>query len=159
MPSSVRFRLIVGAALLLSLGGKAALSRTAPDGGNADFVSAAVDTLRQQGFVVTREVRPFATVIHAQRGDCRLLAAEYRAHGTMAEPLAALATPVGPLRFIWRGETREAAPKIAPLMHFYVRRELRRIGFAPDHLPITAVAASRGCKDPVDWGALAALPA
>jgi hypothetical protein len=155
----VRTRLAFAALLLLSLGGKAALSRAAADGGQADFAGRAVATLADQGYATTREDRPFATIIHTRRGACRMIVAEYRAHGTMAEPLAALTAPIGPLRFVWRGKTMDTAPKAAPLFHFYLRRELRRIGFSADHLPIVAVAASPACTAKVDWGALAALPA
>jgi hypothetical protein len=158
--SSTGFRLSLAALLALSLGTKAALSRPAADAGGADVAPAAVALLERAGYATSIEERPFAMIVHARHGTCRMLVAEYRAHGTIAEPLAALARPIGSLRFAWRGEMLEAAPKAAPLMHFFIRRELRRIGFVADHLPIVAVAASPTCPEgEVDWRALAALPA
>ena len=155
----MRASFVFAVLLLLSLGGKAAFSRPAADEGAADFTGRAVETLTHQGYSTARESRPFATSVHAERGNCRMIVAEYRAHGTIAAPLATLVAPIGPLRYVWRGTTSVTPPKAAPLLQYYVRRELRRIGFAPDHLPIVAVAASPGCTRPVDWGALAALPA
>ena len=152
-------RLSIGALLLLSLGGKAAFSRAAPAPRGEDTSVRASRLLADQGYATSVEKRPFGTIVHAARGACRLIAAEYPAHGTLTEPLAALAAPIGPLRFVWRGAIYEQAPKLAPLADFYLQRELRRAGFSPAHAPILAYATSRRCgARPVEWGALAAPP-
>lgn len=152
-------RLAIAALLALSIGSKALFSRPAPAIRDLQLSADGAALLAAAGFVTSVETRPFGNIVHARRGPCRLMLAEYSSYGTMAVPLAALAAPIGRLRFAWRGVVHETAPKLLPLVDFYVRRELRRAGFHPAHRPIIAFAAGRRCPAaPVDWGRLAAFP-
>lgn len=160
MKFSLGARLAIAAALALTLGGKAAFSRPAPGADAQLFAARATEQLRANGFATRSERRPFGTIIHAAAGACRVLLADFPPHGTMAEPLSLLARPIGPLRYVWRGEMRDSAPKLVPLTLFLVQRELRRIGLSPSRHPLIAVAASPRCDlAPIDWSALATLPA
>jgi hypothetical protein len=123
------------------------------------FLARAEALLRGQGFTTARVVRRFGTVLIGSRGPCRLMVGDYPPDGTLAEPLAAEGRSVGPFHYVWAGETSERAPKFRPLVEFYVKRELGRVGFHPDRRPILAVAANAGCTGmPVDWTPLASLP-
>jgi hypothetical protein len=149
----------IAAILLLSLAAKLIFSHAAAPPGGEAFGERTSRLLRAEGYATSFDDRPFGRIIHAVRPRCRLIVAEYPAHGTLAAPLAALAEPLGRLRFAWRGATYDEAPKLLPLVDFYVRRELRRAGFSPQHAPIIAFAGSRDCgSEAVPWEALAALP-
>ena len=149
----------LAAALLLTLGLKLLLTREAPVPDAALFVEQAEALLRRQGFATERLVRRFGTVVVGQRGSCRLLVGDYPPDGTLAEPLAAEAQAVGPLSFVWAGEAYAQAPKLRPLVEYYARRELGRLGKNIRRWPILAVATGAGCGGvSVDWTPLIILP-
>jgi len=156
--SSRSGRIALAAALLATLGAKAVWTReaAAPD---ADFFNARAEALlRGQGYSVARDQRPFATLLFASHGGCRLLVAEYPPNGTLAEALTVNGRRIGPVHYIWRGETYATAPKLVPLLEFYLQRELQRIGFAPARQPILFVSAAQDCPAPaIDWSPLATL--
>ena len=159
MKSSGRFRLILAAALLLTLGAKLLWTRDAPAPDDALFAATAEGTLRAQGFRTERIVRRFGTIVRGARGGCRLMVGDYPANGMLAEPLAAESRGIGATRFVWRGEASAQAPKLRPLLESYVNRELGRLGFRPERRPIFAVAANAACAGvAVDWAPLATLP-
>jgi hypothetical protein len=115
--------------------------------------------LVRQGFATASELRPLGTLVYARRGACRLMLADYSPSGTFADPIAARAEAIGPLRFVYRGEVFDRAPKLIPLTDFYLWREQGRLGFAAPRHPIVAVAASPQCRlESLDWSRLAALP-
>lgn len=160
MKFSLRARLALAAALAATLGGKAALSRPAAGSDTQLLATRAAALFRANGFATRADHHPFGTILHAAGGGCRIMLADYPPHGTMAEPLSLLARPIGPLRYVWRGEMRASAPKLVALVSFFVQRELRRIGLSPPRQPLIAVAASPQCGlAPIDWSALATLPA
>ena len=159
MTFSRGLRVTLAAALLLTLGLKLLWTREAPVPDAALFVTSAESLLQAQGFRTERVVRRFGTVVRGQRGPCRLLVGDYPPDGTLAEPLAAEGRSVGPFHYVWAGESSAAAPKLAPLVEYYVKRELGRLGFRPARRPILAVAAGHGCGGvEVDWTPLATLP-
>jgi hypothetical protein len=156
---SSRFRLILAASLLLTLGVKLLWTRDAPVPDDALFVATAEETLRAQGFRTDRIVRRFGTIVRGARGGCRLMVGDYPANGMFAEPLAAESRGIGTMRFVWRGEVSAQAPKLRPLLEFYVKRELGRLGFRAERRPILAIAANAACAGvAIDWTALATLP-
>jgi hypothetical protein len=145
--------------LLLTLGLKLFWTREAPAPDAALFVASAERLLQRQGFTTGRVTRPFGTMVLGSRGPCRLMVGDYPADGTLAEPLAAEARSVGPMSYLWAGETSPQAPKLRPLVEFYVKREFGRLGFRPARQPILAIAANAGCAGVrLDWTALASLP-
>lgn len=159
MKFSRRFRLILAASLLLTLGVKLLWTRDAPAPDGALFVTKVEETLRAQGFRTERVVRRFGTLVRGARGGCRLMVGDYPANGMFAEPLEAESRGIGAMRFVWRGEASAQAPKLRPLLEFYAKRELGRLGFHPERRPILAVAANPACdRMAVDWTALATLP-
>ena len=159
MKSSPGAKAALAAALVLTLGLKLLWTREAPVPDAALFVEQAEAALRSQGFATTRLVRRFGTVVTGQRGPCRLLVGDYPPDGTLAEPLAAEARAVGPLSWVWAGEAHERAPKFRPLLNYYVRRELGRLGIDIRRWPILAVATGPGCGGiRVDWTPLVILP-
>ncbi|HVQ07089.1 MAG TPA: hypothetical protein VMS43_01505 [Allosphingosinicella sp.] len=159
MKLSDRARLILAAALLVTLGAKLLWTRDAPAPDDALFVATAEETLRAQGFRTERIVRRFGTIVRGAREGCRLMVGDYPANGMFAEPLAAESRGIGATRFIWRGETSAQAPKPWPLLEFYLKRELGRLGFRPARRPILAVAANAACDaGAIDWTPLATLP-
>lgn len=159
MKFSVRAKLILAVLLLLTLGLKLFWTRDGPAPDNGLFVASVEANLRAQGYATTRVVRRFATLVEGRKGACRLLAGEYPPDGVFAEPLAVEGRAVGPFHYIWAGETFTQPPKFRPLVEFYLKRELGRLGFRPARRPILAVAAGPGCAGvPVDWTPLASLP-
>jgi len=156
---SGRFRLILAAVLLLTLGVKLLWTRDAPGPDDALFAAKAEETLRAQGFRTERVVRRFATIVHGARGGCRLMVGDYPPNGMFAEPLEVESRGIGTMRFVWRGEAGAQAPKLLPLLEYYAKRELGRLGFHPPRRPILAVAANPACAGlALDWTALATLP-
>ena len=149
----------LGAALLLSLGGKllAVGPAAAPD--QDMFAARAAETLRARGFAVRSERRPLGILTYGDRPGCRMMIGDYTPYGTFADTYARRAAPVGPLSFAWRGTLRAEAPKLVPLTLFYLRRELLRLGIEAPRFPIAAIAASPGC-DPreLNLAALSRLP-
>lgn len=146
------------ALLLISLAAKAALIAPAPEPDSHRVAGEAAAMLRDQGFLTAFESRPLGILVHARRGGCRLLVVDYNPYGTFAATIAERARPVGPLRFVYRGELYAQAPKLVPLLDFYVYRELRRVGIGARRHPIAAIAW-QGCDlARFDWRRLAAMP-
>jgi hypothetical protein len=151
--------LAFAALLLASLAAKAMSSAPTPKPDPRRFAGAAVRALRADGFATALERRPLGILVHARRGECRLMAGDYTPYGTFAEVFAARSAALGPLRFVYRGQTHVSAPKLIPLLDFYLWREWRRLGLAAPRHPIVAYAASSGCDAASpDWSRLAALP-
>lgn len=146
------------ALLLVSLGAKAVLTAPAAEPDSRRFAGEAAAMLRARGFATHFEKRTFGVLVEGRRGDCRLAVGDYTPYGTFADRFDQLARPIGPLRFVYRGASHAQAPKLVPLLDFYMSRELRRVGLATLRHPIAAVAASPGCDlNVVDWSRLAAL--
>lgn len=151
--------LLFAALLLLSLAAKAASTAPTPTPDPRRFASAAAESLRAEGFAVDFVRRPHGILVYARRGSCRLMAGDYTPYGTFADVFEARARRIGPLRFVYRGVSHDRAPKLVPLLDFYLWREWRRIGLAAPRHPILAVAASPGCEAArLDWTRLSALP-
>ena len=145
--------------LLVSLAAKVALSAPTPYPDPARFGGEAAAMLAGHGFATASELRPLGMLVRARRGDCRLVLADYSPYGTFADTIAARAGAAGPLRFVYRGDLYERAPKLLPLTDFYWWREQRRLGLAAPRHPIVAVAASPQCRlESLDWRRLAAMP-
>jgi hypothetical protein len=156
---SGRHRLVVAAVLALTVGLKAASTRAVPAPDVELFASRAEALLQDAGFRTGRTVRPFGTVLFGRRGDCTLMVADYLPQGTFAEPIGRLGQSAGPLLYYWRGGIGETAPRLGPLIEYYIGRELRRVGFSPPRHPILALAGSQSCDlVAMDWTSLAALP-
>jgi hypothetical protein len=143
-----------------SLAGKL-LANGAPPGPDPRlFVVAAAGMIRAAGFEAAAEHRKAITFVRGETNNCRLIVAEWDPHGTFDEFYREIARPVGPVRFAWRGEVRESAPKAAALARFYLWRELRRVRVAAPRAPVAVWAASPACDvRHMDWGQLASLPA
>lgn len=159
MKFSGRARFVLAAALLLTLGVKLLWTREARAPDDALFVATAERTLQAQGFRTERVIRRFGTIVLGTRGPCRLIVGDYPANGTMAEPLEVESRTIGPQSFVWRGAASARPPKFWPLLEFYLKRELGRLGFHPDRHPILAVATAPACDGAtIDWAPLATLP-
>lgn len=159
MKFSVRARLVLAALLTLTLGLKLLWTREAPAPDAALFVAQAEAVFTRAGFATARVTRPFGTIVTGERGACRMMVGDYSPDGTLAEPIAAAARSIGPLSYLWAGETYERAPKLRPLVEYYVRRELGRLGFSLRRWPILAVATGAGCSGArVDWTPLIIMP-
>jgi hypothetical protein len=139
--------------LVLSLGLKLGASRGEPLPDGQLFASQVF--LEREGYSTAAELRPLGMMVTAQRDGCRLAIRNYPPHGTLAQTYAHLARPVGPLHFVYRGRVSDRAPKLVPLIEYFIGRELRRLGIAAPRAPILAVAATRGCDiGRLKWGAL-----
>jgi hypothetical protein len=147
--------LLFGALLALGIGGKLASNRAVPDPNLGPFRAAGARLLRAQGFSVWKDP---AGPLRGMRGGCRVLLGDYSPYGTFADLYAEMARPVGPLRYVFRGEVYERPPKLRPLMEFYVERELKRVGYVPRRHPVAAVAVTPGCVlDAAGWRSLATV--
>jgi hypothetical protein len=147
------------ALLFASLAMKAFLTAPAPEPDSLRFVGEAAAMLGAEHFATGFDRRPFGILVDGRRGGCRLRVGDYSPYGTFADRFAERARPVGPLHFAYRGVLYVRAPKLVPLIDFYIRRELRRVGLPAARHPIAAVAASPGCDVArLDWHRLAAFP-
>jgi hypothetical protein len=150
--------LLFGALLLVSLGAKAAVTAPSAEPDPRRFAGEAAAMIRARGFAILFEKRTFGILAEGRRGNCRLVVGDYTPYGTFADRFDQLARPIGSLRFVYRGDFHAQAPKLVPLLDFYMFRELRRVGLPALRHPIAAVAASPGCDlTPFDWRRLAAL--
>ena len=150
---------VFAALLALTLAAKFVMVAEPASADNRLFALTAAQVLAAGGFQIRTEQRPMGLILFGERGNCRVLIADYTPYGTFAPVVARLAAPIGPVHFLWRGARYEAAPKLRPLMQFYLQRELRRIGFDVWRSPLVAVAASPGCAlDNLAWDRLEALP-
>ena len=138
-------RLAFGALLALSLAAKLAANGPDYEVDSDPVTSAAQAALARSGFEIVPQVRPSGTFLFASNAGCRLMLGDYTPYGTFAELFALAAAPIGPLRFLYRGEIYAKAPKLVPLTWFYIWREARRIGFAMPRDPIIAIAVSPAC--------------
>lgn len=149
---------LLAALLLLTLGAKVAFSREPPLPDTILSGATAQAMLRANGFATSSRRHALGTIVYAQRDGCRLMIAEQDPRGTYAEFLAVLGRPFGPLHYVWRGAVMEAVPRGATV-EYYLQRELRRLGGAPERHPVFAVAASPDCAVArLPWTRIAALP-
>ena len=145
--------------LVLSLGLKLAASRSEPRPDQQLFASQVFRFLEREGYTTAAELRPLGMMVTARRDGCRLAIRDYPPHGTLAQVYARLARPVGQLRFVYRGRVSDRAPKLLPLIEYFIGRELRRMGIAAPRAPILAVAVSRGCDiTRLRWGTISTFP-
>lgn len=147
MKSSRAASLILAALVVASLSGKA-LTRQPPEPDTRLFTQAVDQGLRTRGFEVTRRTLLSGVYLYGERGDCRLMVTEQDAFGTLADRNAQFAREIGPLHYVWRGRRYEAAPRVAILTRFLVRREMVRIGLSPPRQPLGVVAGGPGCSLP-----------
>jgi hypothetical protein len=149
---------LLAALLLLTLGTKIAFSREPPPADAALFGATVEGMLRQSGFETGRRGHALGIIVYGRAGGCGLMIAEQDPRGTFTELLAVFGRPFGPLRYVWRGEILDTVPRAATV-EYYVQREFRRVGGAPERHPIFAVAASPDCAlDRLPWTRIAALP-
>lgn len=147
--------LVFGTVLLLGIGGKLASNGAAPEPGLASFREAGARVLRAQGWTVWRDP---AGPLRGRKGRCVLLLGDYSPYGTFADVYAEMARPIGPLAYAYRGARYDRAPKLRPLVEFYVDREFRRLGYRTPRHPISAFAITPGCGlDPSMWRDLATV--
>ncbi len=151
-------KFLLAGLLGLSLAGKLAASR--PDPAVPEAISAVHRLLSSSGFrshVVDRSRSP-RRIVSASRGACRLILGEYPPHSEMKDVYAALAKPVGPLRFVYRGGVYEAEPKMRSLFEQFLWREMGRVGIAAPRAPVLAFAASASCDiEKIDWHEVATV--
>lgn len=141
--------------LVLSMGLKLGASRSEPMPDERLFASQVSRFLEREGYSTAAELRPLGMMVTARRDGCRLAIRNYPPHGTLAQTYARLAQPIGPLHFAYRGRVSDRAPKLLPLIEYFIGRELRRLGIAAPRAPILAVAASPGCDiERLRWEAI-----
>lgn len=144
------------ALLALSLAVKLVASTGDPSPDPTVFAGRAAAMLRAGGFRVMVQPRMFGFLVYGLRGECRTMLGEYAAHGTFAVLIGEAARPIGQLRYRYRDRVYPDPPKAAPLIDFYLVRELRRVGVAARRHPVMAVAASPACDlRALDWRPLA----
>lgn len=131
--------------LILTLGVKAfALSRPEPQENIPAYLAAVSADLKAAGFTTATDPRQFVV---AERGGCRMKVRDLQAMGSLRTAYERLGAEFGPTRYAWRGAWRDTPPKYGPLLHYYVQRELARVGVAVPRASITAVASSPACRD------------
>jgi hypothetical protein len=147
--------LLFGTLLLLGIGGKLASNGPAPEPSLDSFRDAGGRLLRVQGWTVWRDP---AGPLRGRKGGCAVLLGDYSPYGTYADVYAEMARPIGPLAYAYRGARYDRAPKLRPLVEFYVEREFRRLGYRPPRHPIAAFAVTRGCAlEGAAWQSLATV--
>lgn len=158
MKYSPRIELAFAALLVLTVASKT-VARAPVEADPVLFGAATSGMLAAEGFVVTREDRPIGVVVQAVRGSCRMRVREYPADGTFTATFAQQGSGIGPLRFVFRGQIYDEVPKVRPLIEYYGRRAVQRLGLAVPRAPILAIAASPGCDVTVlPWQRIATLP-
>lgn len=144
------------ALLLLSLAGKVVTNTGDQPAPIAEriFASAVVQQASERGFSTRVEYWPSGVVVHARRGDCQMWVRDYSPHGTYRNTYEALAEPLGSLRYIYKDEISEDPPKLDPLLRYFFRREMLRLGVHTPKYPIYAVAWTASCdRSGITWPA------
>jgi hypothetical protein len=147
--------LVFGAILLVGVAGKLLSNVAVAEPSLDPFRAAGARLLRAQGYTVWRDP---AGPLRGRKGGCRVLLGDYSPYGTFAEVYAEMARPVGPLHYAYRGAPYDGAPKLRPLVEFYVEREFRRLGLRMSRHPIAAFAVTPGCAlDAGGWQGLSGV--
>lgn len=135
------------ALVLLSVAGKVATNTADASAETAErsFASAVVSQLSHAGFDTAVEHWPTGVVVHARRGACEMWVRDYGPHGTFRNVYEDMAEPVGSLRYVYNGATFQNPPKLEPLLRYFFRREMLRLGVPARKYPIYAVASSAAC--------------
>ena len=147
MKSLLKIEAVFGLLLVLSLGGKIVVNGS--DGSLVDdgpkFALAVSQTLNEQGFDTKANFWPTGPEVEARREGCFMWVRDYTPHGTMKNIVIALAQPVGKLRYSYLGKISKDPPKIVPLIRFFGRREVARLGKVGPRYPIYALAVNSAC--------------
>lgn len=121
-----------------------ALGRPEPQEDIAGYLVAVSADLRADGFEATIDPRQFVV---AERGACRMKVRDMQPMGVLRTTYERLGADFGPSRYAWRGAWRDPPPKYGPLLHYYIQRELARIGVTIPRPSITSVAAGPACRN------------
>lgn len=147
------------ALLAVTLFGKVAFAQPGSDSDQPLFAESIAAMLRSSGFETRIEARPLGSVVGARLGGCRMIVREYVAQGTFAATILDQARSVGPVRYMYRGESYSKPPKLRPLGELYLRRLRQRVSDSVARAPIIAVAASPECATAtLPWDKVAVLP-
>ena len=105
-----------------------------------------VAILSAQGFVTSVQPLKIQTpIIHATRGDCRLIVRDARSGAATASVFASDARAIGPVRYLYDGASYNSPPNVRIHLDFFTANLLDRTGKTPPvHIPI-AVARSQAC--------------
>jgi hypothetical protein len=102
---------------------------------------------------------PLGKIVFGNGPRCRMWARNFEPYGNSLSYFQEQATGVGPLKFVYNNQVYSRAPKLEPLLRFYVSRELARAGLAAYRRPIIAVAASPACDlQAISWEGLSEVP-
>ena len=147
--------LLFGAVLMLGVAAKLVSNGPVPEPDLRPFREAGARSLRAQGYSVWKDP---AGPLRGRRGNCQVLLGDYSPYGTFADVYAEMARPIGRLRYAYRGRGYDRAPKLRPLIEYYVEREIRRVGYRLSRHPIAAAAVTPGCAlDQSAWQSLSSL--
>ena len=142
--------LFLGTLLILTVSSVGLKAATAPN--NDDKLPAArvekelVETLRRQGF--STSVRPGkfqSSIVFGSREGCRISARDASAGTSAMIVYARAAEDIGPVRYLYRGQSFDSPPMIRMRIGTFENEFLDRIGaHAPIAIPI-ALATSPQC--------------
>lgn len=143
---------VLGTALLvLSLGIKLNGSYGVPIERWDAAYRAVADELQRQGFaaeaVFGAQIRVIAT-----RGPCSLELRLLDPHSTKLTWQSSALQGSGRLHYAWRGGWSERLPRAAPLIDYYLARELARQGLPAARQAVWLVGAGSGCTTLPDPG-------
>ncbi len=98
-------------------------------------------------------------LVPAEKGDCRLLAANMSAAGYKRTRFAQGAASYGPVRFYHGDASSDSFPRFVPAIQEVLQRWGSSIGIVAPRVPVIAVAASPECRlDGLPWEDLRIWP-
>ena len=159
---SPAFKVLLGAALALSLGCKFFLRPAVSDDGSfRSYQSRLAEFLSRQHFTVTvseRAVEGQASIV-ASAGACRILAVRSPAMGWDRDLVRRLADPSDEVLVLYRGKIYNEQPTWLTVSDFLWARMLRELGISSQEMPAYAIISPRNCHASIlPWEELAGVP-
>lgn len=135
--------------LALSLGLKLYGGYASPADDGAGALRALAANLTASGYTVQLELAK-RTRVTATHGTCRMVIRLLDPHATYNEAVVQKLSVEGRVTYIWQGAVQDSLPRLRPLMDFYFKRELARLGLAASRHPVWIAALGPGCPERPD---------
>jgi hypothetical protein len=131
--------------LIVSLTGKLLVGYQAGPNDDRRLADALQRRLSAAGFATSLESRIAGLVVHGARGPCRVTVRDGDNWPVLAVVFEQRARPYGPLRYVYRGDSGVAPPRVRPAIDRITRRIAGAFGIDATRPALLAVAATPAC--------------
>jgi len=160
VPRALGLSLALAALLAVTLAPKLLSAGRTAQADDSRLARDMVTMLRGQGFRAVAVPHHLFSHALAEKGACRLMAANAPATGYLRTRFAEAAATVGPTLYFYRGPGLGGFPRFRPVVEEYLQHWGYRIGLVVPRAPVIAIAASPGCRpDALPWASLRVWPA